>query len=111
MQPLDYSELTQEPVPQDSVTQDYVRYTCFIWMLPVFFITPLALFSLQQWWQLEAVQAWSAFVQGVSWLGFVALAVTGFYRQQKSLIMVGYGILLTSVLLQWQLPPVLLALG
>lgn len=113
------------------VMQDQQRYTLFIWMLPVFFIAPLALFSLQEWWQVMAsgalkqevlegvfslsqfnlALAWTAFVQGISWLAYAILAVLAFYRFRPTLMLLGYGVLVSSIFLQWQLPQVILALN
>ncbi|SJZ61983.1 hypothetical protein SAMN02745127_00660 [Oceanospirillum multiglobuliferum] len=105
------------------------RYNYFLLVLPVFFIFPLALFSLQEWWQvwtqssvtpsslgmerfsdgiwaprLTLAYAWTAFVQGLSWLGFVGFVVAGYLLNKGSLIRIGYVLFAASFLLQWQLP-------
>jgi len=113
--------------------KEYSRYNLFVLALPVFFILPLALFSLQECWlawsqghlalingglvesfgssALADTYAWTALVQGISWLGFVALVVTGFLMQRGPLMGMGYLLLFISVFLQWQLPPLLITVN
>ncbi len=112
--------------------QDHRGYLLFIWMLPVFFIAPLALFSLQEWWRVvgavasalpdghlsfagwetgfNLAVAWTAFVQGICWLVYAVCAFCAFYARRSTVMLLGYGVLVASVFLQWQLPPVLLSM-
>jgi hypothetical protein len=121
------SDITE--VEGKTESKEYSRYNLFVLALPVFFILPLALFSLQECWQawsqghlaladsglaealwspqLTDTYAWTALVQGVSWLAFVTLITAGFLMQRGSLMGMGYLVLFVSVFLQWQLPPLL----
>ncbi len=133
MTPMDYISYTDSEQVQDSARErDHQRYLLFVWMLPVFFIAPLALFSLQEWWNIvgsgasdlpggqlafagwqsgfDLAVAWTAFVQGICWLSYVACAFTAFYLQRHQVMLLGYLVLVASIFLQWQLPPVLLSM-
>ncbi len=119
-----------------AVSKGYPSYNLFVLMLPAFFILPLALFSLQEWWlvwseqgsigipiaemqsglgesvlvqsgQTLATYGWTAFVQGICWLAFVVMGGLGFLLQRSPLIGGAYLVLLISLVLQWQLPPIL----
>ena len=133
MAPEDHFFNSNSPSEGDVVSdREHRHYMLFIWMLPVFFIAPLALFSLQEWWQVVASDpasslsgslvlgtwrdevdiaiAWTAFVQGISWLVYVGCVLLAFYRHRPAMMLIGYAILVSSVFLQWQLPPVLVAM-
>lgn len=127
-------------IPEDDARRDVThtgdqghhRYLLFLWMLPVFFIAPLALFSLQEWWRVVGAAvpalpggylafadwdsgfnlavAWTAFVQGVCWLIYAICAFGAFYAGKTTVMLLGYGVLVASIFLQWQLPPVLLSM-
>lgn len=119
-----------------AVSKGNSSYNLFVLMLPAFFILPLALFSLQEWWQVWseqgsagvpiaemqsvlgesalvqsgqtlAIYGWAAFIQGICWLAFVVMGGLGFLLQRSPLIGGAYLVLLISLVLQWQLPPVL----
>jgi len=109
-----------EDVEERSISKGYSSYSLFVLMLPAFFIFPLALFSLQEWWQVWSEQSatamtlsniqpgvwqtgqtlatygWTAFVQGVCWLAFVVLAGLGFLLKRSPLIGGAYPVLLIS---------------
>lgn len=122
---------SQQASTQKSMTGSALkrRYHYFLLMLPAFFILPLALFSLQEWWQvwtqtavppsslgierfsdgiwaprLTRAYAWTALIQGISWLGFVGFVVAGYWLNKGSLTRIGYVLFAASFLLQWQLP-------
>lgn len=115
------------PVLSVEKSQAHARYSLFVLVLPVFFILPLAVFSLWESWSLwneiPAVNAmnlyspqffradeasrlyvWSVLIQGCCLLLFVLLAVAGYWLVKRSLTLMGYLVLLSSTLLQWQLP-------
>ncbi|WP_086481001.1 hypothetical protein [Oceanospirillum sanctuarii] len=133
MTSVDYSNHTFSDRSEDSsISRDHQRYLLFIWMLPVFFIAPLALFSLQEWWGIvgsgasglpegqlafagwqagfDLAVAWTAFVQGICWLAYAGCAFAAFYLQRHQMMLLGYLVLVASIFLQWQLPPVLVGL-
>lgn len=133
MAPVDHLINNNSPSAGEVVSdREHLRYMLFIWMLPVFFIAPLALFSLQEWWQVVASDtvpslsgslvlgswrggvdiaiAWTAFVQGISWLVYAGCVLLAFYRHRPAMMLVGYAILVSSIFLQWQLPPVLVTM-
>lgn len=118
-------------IEERAVSKGYSSYNLFVLMLPAFFILPLALFSLQEWWLVWSEQntsamalnniqpavwqtgqtlttyGWTAFVQGICWLAFVGMGGLGFILKRSPLIAGAYLVLLISLVLQWQLPPIL----
>lgn len=120
---MSFTDYTTGSYPQNSggiaCGQGYRRYRLFIWTLPVFFIAPLALFSVYEWWSFpgqlhpmgpeanalnpELVMAWSALVQGICWGGFALFACIAYARRKAAIMWLGYGIFLGSIILQFQL--------
>ncbi|MBB1485274.1 hypothetical protein [Oceanospirillum sediminis] len=114
------------PVLSMEKSQAHVRYSLFVLVLPVFFILPLAMFSLWESWSLlnkmpavntmnlyssqffradgASLYAWSLLIQGCCQLIFVLLTVAGYWLVKRSLTLMAYLVLLSSVVLQWQLP-------
>lgn len=107
--------------------KEYFRYSLFIGLLPVFFIAPLALFSMLYWWRHAGLSSANAvvelmpvasviaapvdpevsLVQWIFWLLYTLCCFAAFFTRRLVIMLLGYMLLIGSMLLQWQLPVVI----